>query len=53
MAEQSKKAPPFERGFVCMLSQSPLKGSQLCYEFELFGPVMPLWKQPPPLPLGY
>ncbi len=26
---------------------------QLIYEFELFGPVVPLWKQPPPLPLGY
>ncbi|MBN1205173.1 MAG: TIGR02269 family lipoprotein [Myxococcaceae bacterium] len=26
---------------------------QLIYEFELFGPVMPYWKQPPPLPPGY
>ncbi|WP_224244126.1 SitA6 family polymorphic toxin lipoprotein [Hyalangium gracile] len=26
---------------------------QLIYEFELFGPVVPYWKQPPPLPLGY
>ena len=26
---------------------------QLIYEFELFGPVIPLWKQPPPLPSGY
>ncbi|KFE71234.1 hypothetical protein DB31_3364 [Hyalangium minutum] len=26
---------------------------KLIYEFELFGPVMPYWKQPPPLPLGY
>lgn len=26
---------------------------QLIYEFELFGPVVPLWKQPPPLPSGY
>jgi len=26
---------------------------QLIYEFELFGPVMPYWKQPPPLPQGY
>ena len=26
---------------------------QLIYEFELFGPVVPRWKQPPPLPLGY
>jgi uncharacterized lipoprotein (TIGR02269 family) len=26
---------------------------QLIYEFELFGPVVPYWKQPPPLPPGY
>jgi uncharacterized lipoprotein (TIGR02269 family) len=26
---------------------------QLCYQFELFGPVLPYWKQPPPLPAGY
>jgi uncharacterized lipoprotein (TIGR02269 family) len=26
---------------------------QLIYEFGLFGPVMPYWKQPPPLPSGY
>jgi uncharacterized lipoprotein (TIGR02269 family) len=26
---------------------------QLIYEFELFGPVVPYWKQPPPLPAGY
>jgi len=26
---------------------------QLIYEFELFGPVLPYWKQPPPLPPGY
>jgi uncharacterized lipoprotein (TIGR02269 family) len=26
---------------------------QLIYEFELFGPVIPAWKQPPPLPPGY
>ena len=26
---------------------------QLIYEFELFGPVIPQWKQPPPLPRGY
>jgi uncharacterized lipoprotein (TIGR02269 family) len=26
---------------------------QLIYEFELFGPVVPYWKQPPPLPQGY
>jgi uncharacterized lipoprotein (TIGR02269 family) len=26
---------------------------QLIYEFQLFGPVMPYWKQPPPLPRGY
>jgi hypothetical protein len=26
---------------------------QLIYEFELFGPVVPLWKLPPPLPPGY
>lgn len=26
---------------------------QLIYEFELFGPVLPYWKQPPPLPQGY
>jgi len=26
---------------------------KLIYEFELFGPVIPLWKQPPPLPPGY
>ena len=26
---------------------------QLIYEFELFGPVVPLGKQPPPLPRGY
>ncbi len=26
---------------------------QLIYQFELFGPVMPYWKQPPPLPQGY
>jgi uncharacterized lipoprotein (TIGR02269 family) len=26
---------------------------KLIYEFELFGPIVPLWKQPPPLPSGY
>jgi uncharacterized lipoprotein (TIGR02269 family) len=26
---------------------------QLIYEFELFGPVIPYWKQPPPLLPGY
>lgn len=26
---------------------------QLIYEFQLFGPVMPYSKQPPPLPPGY
>ncbi|KFE71341.1 putative lipoprotein [Hyalangium minutum] len=26
---------------------------QLIYEFELFGPVMPYWKQPPSLPTEY
>jgi uncharacterized lipoprotein (TIGR02269 family) len=26
---------------------------QLIYEFELFGPVLPYWKQPPALPPGY
>jgi uncharacterized lipoprotein (TIGR02269 family) len=26
---------------------------QLIYEFQLFGPVVPYWKQPPPLPPGY
>jgi uncharacterized lipoprotein (TIGR02269 family) len=26
---------------------------QLIYEFQLFGPVLPYWKQPPPLPAGY
>lgn len=26
---------------------------QLIYEFQLFGPVVPYWKQPPPLPRGY
>ena len=26
---------------------------QLIYEFQLFGPVVPYWKQPPPLPSGY
>jgi uncharacterized lipoprotein (TIGR02269 family) len=26
---------------------------QLIYEFELFGPMVPYWKQPPPLPSGY
>lgn len=26
---------------------------QLIYEFQLFGPVIPYWKQPPPLPSGY
>jgi len=26
---------------------------QLIYEFELFGPVVPYWKQPPPLLPGY
>jgi uncharacterized lipoprotein (TIGR02269 family) len=26
---------------------------QLIYEFELFGPVVPYWKQPPPLSSGY
>jgi uncharacterized lipoprotein (TIGR02269 family) len=26
---------------------------QLIYEFKLFGPVVPYWKQPPPLPSGY
>jgi uncharacterized lipoprotein (TIGR02269 family) len=26
---------------------------QLIYEFELFGTVVPYWKQPPPLPPGY
>jgi len=26
---------------------------QLIYEFELFGPVVPYWRRPPPLPQGY
>jgi uncharacterized lipoprotein (TIGR02269 family) len=26
---------------------------QLIYKFELFGPVLPYWKRPPPLPAGY
>ncbi|WP_052420132.1 TIGR02269 family lipoprotein [Hyalangium minutum] len=26
---------------------------QLIYEFELFGPIVPYWKLPPPLPPGY
>lgn len=26
---------------------------QLIYQFQLFGPVMPYWQQPPPLPPGY
>jgi len=26
---------------------------RLIYEFELFGPVVPNWKKPPPLPPGY
>jgi uncharacterized lipoprotein (TIGR02269 family) len=26
---------------------------QLIYEFQLFGPVVPYWKQSPPLPPGY
>jgi uncharacterized lipoprotein (TIGR02269 family) len=26
---------------------------QLIYEFQLFGPVVPYWKQPPPLPPRY